>query len=255
MKDEALLRYARHILLDPPIGLEGQTRLQQAHVLLVGCGGLGCAVALYLAASGIGTLSLVDADHVELSNLQRQIGHTTDSIGQLKVHSLAARCQALNPHVRLHAYPNRADDVFLQAHLPAVDLIVDACDNFETRQVIDEVCWTHQRPWVMGSALGLQGQMGVWDYRPPHEVPLRRYRDFFPPDYPPPSTQERCANSGVLAPLVGLIGSAQAIQALRLLLKTKRHESSATSTMACPNQFWCIDGWNLAVQAISGHGT
>ncbi len=270
MQDHDLLRYARHILLDPPIGIDGQTRLLHTHVLIVGCGGLGCAVALYLAASGIETLTLVDPDRVELSNLQRQIGHTTDSIGQLKVNSLAQRCLAINPGIRVNTHPVLANAHFLETQLeapPVVSLVIDACDNFDTRQTIDAVCWAHCIPWIMGAAMGLQGQVGVFDYRVPHAKGLRRYSQLFPPDEPP-SPNLTCTQGGVLGPLVGLVGCAQATQALRLLLENSKIPMAALSmskkntattpleaqtahmcNQASP-QLWCINGWTLQSQSI-----
>lgn len=211
MNDDQLLRYSRHILLDE-VGIEGQQRLLASHALLIGAGGLGSPVAMYLAASGVGHLTLVDDDSVELTNLQRQIAHTVDRLGSTKVASMAHAVTALNPEVRVTAINQRADARTLDALLPQADVVVDCCDNFVTRQAVNAACVRHAIPLVTGAALGFDGQIAVFDPRDP-STPC--YACLFPPD----SAVEdaRCANMGVWAPLVGIIGSMQAAEALKLL--------------------------------------
>ena len=211
MNDDQLLRYSRHILLDE-IGIEGQQRLLDAHVLVIGAGGLGSPVAMYLGTAGVGTLTLVDGDTVDLTNLQRQIAHNLARVGQPKVDSAAATVQAINPEVRVVALNERADADRLDALVAEADLVVDCCDNFKTRHAVNAACVRHGRPLVSGAAIGFDGQISVYDTRDPaHPC----YACLFPPE----STFEevRCATMGVFAPLVGIIGSLQAAEALKLL--------------------------------------
>jgi len=213
MQDEELLRYSRHILLDE-IGIEGQERITGAHVLVIGAGGLGAPAAMYLAAAGVGQLSLVDPDEVDLTNLQRQIIHATDSVGHAKVHSAAARLHALNPCTHVHTYQTRADADWLAAHLAGVDVVLDCCDNFTTRQAVNAACVAHGIPLVSGAAIRFDGQVAVFH---PQLADMPCYACAFPPDKAPPPTQ--CATMGVFSPLVGVIGAMQAAEALKLLLK------------------------------------
>lgn len=212
MQDEELLRYSRHILLDE-IGIEGQEKISQAHVLVIGAGGLGAPAAMYLTAAGIGQLSLVDPDEVDLTNLQRQIIHATDSVGQAKVRSAAARLQALNPHTRVHTHHTRADAAWLSEHLPGIDVVLDCCDNFTTRQAVNTACVEHGIPLVSGAAIRFDGQVGVFHSHLPG-TPC--YACAFPPDHAPPPTQ--CSTMGVFSPIVGIIGATQAAEALKLVL-------------------------------------
>lgn len=211
MNDDQLLRYSRHILLDE-IGIEGQQRLLAAHVLVIGAGGLGSPVALYLGTAGIGTLTLVDDDSVDLTNLQRQIAHTLARVGQPKVESAAAAVHAINPEVRVVELRERADASRLDALVAEADLVVDCCDNFKTRHAVNAACVRHAKPLVSGAAIGFDGQISVYDTR---VAANPCYACIFPPD----STFEeaRCATMGVFAPLVGIIGSMQAAEALKLL--------------------------------------
>lgn len=212
MQDEELLRYSRHILLDE-IGIEGQEKVIHAHVLVIGAGGLGSPAAMYLAAAGVGQLSLVDPDEVDLTNLQRQIIHSTAGVGQPKVASAAARLNALNPGTQVHGYVQSADAEWLAAHLPGIDVVLDCCDNFNTRQAVNAACVAQGVPLVSGAAIRFDGQVAVFDTR---KADAPCYACAFPPDHAPPPT--RCATMGVFAPLVGIIGAMQAAEALKVLM-------------------------------------
>lgn len=210
MDDAELLRYSRHILL-PQLGIEGQARLQQAHVLLIGVGGLGSPVALYLAASGVGTLTLVDDDRVDLSNLQRQIAHTSERIGTWKVDSAAVATRALNPAVTVHAIRQRLDAAALQQAVNAADVVVDATDNFAARFAINAACVAARKPLVSGAAIRLEGQVTVFDLRQRESA---CYRCLYAEQ---DELAETCSQTGVLAPAVGVIGCIQAVETLKLL--------------------------------------
>ena len=211
MTDDQLLRYSRHILLDE-VGVEGQQRWLAAHALVIGAGGLGSPVALYLAASGVGHITVVDHDSVDLTNLQRQIAHTTARVGQTKASSAALAMQALNPDVQVHAMTERADTSLLHRLVAQSQVVIDCCDNFETRQAVNAACVQHRVPLVSGAVIRWDGQVTVFDARA-SDSPC--YACVFAPDHPPPEVQ--CATMGVLAPLVGVIGSLQAAEALKLL--------------------------------------
>lgn len=211
MRDDQLLRYSRHILLDE-WGIEGQERVSQSHALIVGAGGLGSPAALYLASAGVGHISLIDHDHVDVTNLQRQIAHSQARVGQLKVASLQAAMQAINPEVQVSCYSQKADAALLALCLPSVDVVLDCTDNFETRQLINRACAQSAKPLVSGSALRFDGQVAVYDTR---QADAPCYACVFPPTQN--FEEERCATMGVLAPLVGVIGSMQATEALKLL--------------------------------------
>jgi molybdopterin/thiamine biosynthesis adenylyltransferase len=212
MQDEELLRYSRHILLDD-IGIEGQTRILQGHALIIGAGGLGSPAAMYLACAGIGQITLVDDDSVELTNLQRQIAHTTASVGQAKVASAKETLLALNPHVKVNALAVRADAALLDTLVAQADVVLDCCDNFATRQAVNAACVKHRKPLVSGAAIQMDGQITVYDPRDPTSP---CYACVFPPDHTPEET--RCATMGVFAPLVGIIGAMQAAEALKILV-------------------------------------
>ena len=211
MTDEQLLRYSRHLLLDE-IGVEGQARIVSGHALVIGAGGLGSPVALYLGTAGVGTLTLVDHDTGDLTNLQRQIAHDMSRIGQPKVTSAAQSVAAINPEVRVVALQERADAQRLDALVAAADVVVDCCDNFATRQAVNAACVNHRKPLVSGAAIGFDGQISVYDVRNDANP---CYACLFPPE----ATFEevRCATMGVFAPLVGIIGTMQAAEALKLL--------------------------------------
>jgi molybdopterin/thiamine biosynthesis adenylyltransferase len=220
MNDEQLLRYSRHILLDE-IGIEGQQRLQQAHALIIGAGGLGSPVALYLGTAGVGQITLVDDDSVDLTNLQRQIAHTVARIGMAKVNSAAQSIAAINPDVRVTALAQRADAALLDEWVARADVVLDCSDNFATRQAVNRACVTHGKPLVSGAAIGFDGQISVYDSRQP-AAPC--YACLFPPDSAIEEAQ--CATMGVFAPLVGIIGSMQAAEALKLLISGFSTEST-----------------------------
>ena len=211
MNDDQLLRYSRHILLDE-VGVEGQQRLLDAHALIVGAGGLGSPVAMYLAASGVGRITIADHDVVDLTNLQRQIAHTSARIGQAKVDSAREAMLALNPDTHVTALAQRLDAAALDALLPEVDVVLDCCDNFATRQAVNAACVRHRVPLVSGAAIRLDGQLAVYDARQP-DSPC--YACVFPPDTQP--EEVRCATMGVLAPLVGVVCTLQALEAIKLL--------------------------------------
>ena len=211
MRDEQLLRYSRHILLNE-WGVDGQERVSQSHALVVGAGGLGCPVALYLASAGVGQITLIDHDVVDVTNLQRQIAHTQDRVGQLKVESLKKAIEQINPEVQVQCIAQRADSVLLNHHVALADVVLDCTDNFETRHAINLACVQHNKPLVSGSALRMDGQVAVYDIRQ-SQAPC--YACVFPPTQQFEET--RCATMGVLAPLVGIIGSLQATEALKIL--------------------------------------
>lgn len=211
MTDEQLLRYSRHILLDD-IGIEGQERLLAAHAVVVGAGGLGSPVALYLASAGVGRITLVDADTVDTTNLQRQIAHTLQRVGQPKVVSARQAMLAINPDVQVHTIQQRADAALLDALVPDAQVVLDCTDNFATRHAINRACVRHRVPLVSGAAIRLDGQVAVYDPRQPTSP---CYACLFPPEQAP--EEVRCATMGVFAPLVGIIGTLQAAEAIKLL--------------------------------------
>ena len=212
MDDQQLLRYSRHILL-PEIGIEGQQKLLDAHVLIIGIGGLGSPAALYLAASGVGTLTLCDNDTVDLTNLQRQIVHRTASIGITKVNSARATLAEINPNVKVVVLDQRAKQTLLLDRVAQADVVLDCSDNFATRYAINEICVQLKKPLVSGAAVRFDGQVSVFDLRR-NDSPC--YSCLFPERAEAEET--RCAVMGIFAPLVGIIGSIQAAEALKLLL-------------------------------------
>ena len=211
MNDDQLLRYSRHILLDD-VGIEGQQRLRDSHALVVGAGGLGSPVAMYLAASGVGHITLADHDVVDLTNLQRQIAHTTERVGQAKVQSAALAMHALNPDVRITPLQEKLNAAQLDSLVANANVVLDCCDNFQTRQAINAACVKHRVPLVSGAAIRMDGQLAVYDAR---DTASPCYACVFPPDNAPEEAQ--CATLGVLAPLVGVMGSLQAMEAVKLL--------------------------------------
>ena len=211
MTDEQLLRYSRHILLEE-IGVEGQQRILEGHVLMIGAGGLGSPVALYLAGAGVGRITLVDHDAVDLTNLQRQVAHTLDRVGHAKAESAREAMAALNPEVLVRPLVLHADAQLLDELVPQADVVIDCCDNFATRQAVNRACVAHRRPLVSGAAIRFDGQISVYDMRR-ENAPC--YACVFPPGEEFEET--RCATLGVFSPLVGIIGTMQAAEALRLL--------------------------------------
>jgi molybdopterin/thiamine biosynthesis adenylyltransferase len=210
MDDAALLRYSRHLLLEA-IGVAGQQRITGASVLVVGAGGLGSPAAIYLAAAGVGTLRVLDADTVELGNLQRQILHSTERIGQAKADSAALALLALNPGIRIDARRQRLTVDNAASQLDGMDIALDCSDNRATRYALNRACRAAAVPLVSGSASGFAGQLAVFDFRR-HDSPC--YACLFPPSE---GEDEDCATTGVYAPLTGVIGALQAGEALRVL--------------------------------------
>ncbi len=210
-EDALLLRYSRQILL-PEVGAEGQERLQASHVLIIGLGGLGSPAAMYLAAAGVGRLTLNDFDQVDLSNLQRQIVHRTADIGRAKVDSAADALRALNPEVAIHTLPTGLDADALAHAVAAADVVLDCSDNFSTRFAVNAACVAARKPLVSGAAIRMEGQLMVFradlDAAP-------CYQCLFPGGA---DTEQTCSRNGVLAPVVGVIGSLQATEALKILL-------------------------------------
>ncbi len=211
MNDQQLLRYSRHILLDE-IGIEGQEKLLAAHALVIGAGGLGSPVALYLASAGIGRITLVDHDSVDLTNLQRQILHTTERVGQPKVESGKRSLAAINPDVEVVALCERADEARLAALVASATVVLDCTDNFRTRHAINRACVEAGVPLVSGAAIRMDGQVAVFDARGGETA---CYACLFPPDQQFEEVQ--CSTMGVFAPLVGIIGTMQAAEALKLV--------------------------------------
>ena len=197
LNDDLLLRYSRHILL-PDVGVAGQARIADASVLIVGAGGLGCPVALYLGAAGVGRLLLADGDIVELTNLQRQIGHTTAAIGENKAVSLARSVRAINPEIEVTPMGEALAGAALHDAVAAVDLVVDASDNFATRHAVNRACVALGKPLVSGAAIGFSGQLAVFDSA---RAGSPCYHCLFPDQVDEP--EMRCAEAGVFAPLVG----------------------------------------------------
>jgi molybdopterin/thiamine biosynthesis adenylyltransferase len=211
MNDDQLLRYSRHILLDE-IGIEGQQRLLAAHALVIGAGGLGSPVALYLGTAGVGRLTIVDNDHVDLTNLQRQIAHNLARVGRPKSESARDTIAAINPDVLVMPLVERAGAARLDTLVQGADVVVDCSDNFATRHAVNAACVAHRKPLVSGAAIGFDGQVSVYDTR---NVEAPCYACLFPAEATFEEVQ--CATMGVFAPLVGIIGSVQAAEALKLL--------------------------------------
>jgi len=211
MNDEQLLRYSRHILLDE-IGIEGQEKLLSSQVLIVGAGGLGSPVALYLGSAGVGRITVVDHDRVDATNLQRQIAHNLARIGAFKADSVVQSIAAINPDVQVIPVTERADDALLDTLVREADLVLDCTDNFATRHAINRACVKHRKPLVSGAAIRFDGQVAVYD---PRDAQSPCYACIFPESDLLEET--RCATMGVFAPMVGIIGTVQAAEALKLL--------------------------------------
>jgi molybdopterin-synthase adenylyltransferase len=211
MTDEQLLRYSRHILL-PEIGIEGQERLLASSALIIGAGGLGSPVALYLAAAGVGTITLADGDAVDLTNLQRQIMHTTQSLGEPKAASGRTTLAGINPEVRVVAVQHRLEGEELNRLVAAASVVLDCTDNFATRHAINRACVRHRKPLVSGAAVRFDGQVSVFDLR---DDSSPCYHCLFPENAE--LEEVRCAVMGVFAPVTGIIGTIQAAEALKLL--------------------------------------
>lgn len=236
MDDQQLLRYSRHILLNE-LGIEGQEKLLAAHALVVGAGGLGSPVALYLGSAGVGRITVVDHDVVDETNLQRQIAHNLARLGSPKAESVRAAIAAINPDPQVSALIQRADDALLDRLLPEVDVVIDCCDNFATRHMINRACVRQGVPLVSGAAIRMDGQLAVYDTR---DEASPCYACVFPEDAGVEET--RCATMGVFAPLVGIVGTMQAAEALKIL-------SGIGSRLT--GQLLMIDGRDLAFNTIT----
>ena len=211
MTDDQLLRYSRHILLDE-MGIEGQEQVLAAHALVIGAGGLGSPAALYLASAGVGRITLVDDDVVDLTNLQRQIAHTTARVGEPKVASAATAMQAINPEVQVTPVQARADARLLDTLVPQASVVLDCSDNYATRQAVNAACVRHGVPLVAGAVIRFDAQVTVVD---PRQAQAPCYACIFAPDAE--FEEVRCSTLGVFAPLVGVVGALQAAEALKLL--------------------------------------
>ncbi|MFT7651064.1 MAG: molybdopterin/thiamine biosynthesis adenylyltransferase [Candidatus Azotimanducaceae bacterium] len=213
MNDDELLRYSRQIML-PDIDIAGQEKLKQSRVLIVGAGGLGSPVSLYLAASGVGHITLVDHDEVDLSNLARQVVHDTGSIGKAKVASAKSRLLAINPEITINAVASQADTALLNELMQSADLVLDCTDNFTVRFQINAAAWQHKVALVSGAAIGWEGQVSVFDANDPSSPCYQcLYREG-------DDNALNCAENGVIAPLVGIIGTVQAMEAIKHLTGT-----------------------------------
>ncbi|MFW2355335.1 HesA/MoeB/ThiF family protein [Hydrogenophaga sp.] len=211
MDDAQLLRYSRHILLNE-LGVEGQEALLASHALIIGAGGLGSPVALYLGSAGVGRITVVDHDVVDETNLQRQIAHNLARVGHPKAESIVEAIAAINPDVRVTPIVQRADEALLGELIAQADVVLDCTDNFATRHAINRACVKHRKPLVSGAAIRMDGQLSVFDARTPGNP---CYACVFPESADLEET--RCATMGVFAPLVGIVGTMQAAEALKLL--------------------------------------
>jgi len=210
--EDEIRRYSRHILLQDVGGI-GQAKLKAARALVVGAGGLGSPLALYLAAAGVGTIGIVDHDRLELSNLQRQIAHTTARVGRAKAESARETLHAINPEITVTALVERADDARLAELVAQHDVVLDCTDNFKTRHAVNRACVAHKVPLVSGAVIRFDGQISVFDPRT-GEQPC--YSCLFPQDQP--FEDVACSTMGVFAPLVGVVGAMQAAEALKLVM-------------------------------------
>ena len=210
MNDQQLLRYSRQILF-PQFGIEGQQALLDAHALIIGLGGLGSPVAMYLASAGVGELTLVDHDQVELSNLQRQIIHNTDHLGDDKVLSARNNLLKLNPQVKINCINHKLDDRELDSAVKQADVVIDATDNFAIRFAINLACVNNKTPLVSGAAIRMEGQVSVFDLRNADNPCYRCLYDELG------NNDESCSENGVISPMVGIIGSIQAMEAIKII--------------------------------------
>ncbi len=210
MNDEQLLRYSRQIML-PQIDATGQQRLIDAHALIIGVGGLGSPAAIYLTAAGVGTLTLVDFDRVELTNLQRQIVHRTDDIDSYKVHSAKQNLFSINPGVQINTVNTRPDQPTLENLVRQADVVIDASDNYQTRFAVNSACVSLKTPLVSGAAIRFEGQISVFDKRNDNSP---CYNCLYPGSG---DEEENCTENGVMAPVVGIIGSMQALETIKLI--------------------------------------
>ena len=235
MNDQQLLRYSRHILL-PEIGVEGQERLRAARALVIGAGGLGSPIALYLASAGVGTITICDDDVVDLTNLQRQIVHRTEAIGRPKVESARDTLSAINPDTQFELVNERVAGAALNALVAKADVVLDGCDNFATRHAVNRACVAQHKPLVSGAGVRFDGQISVFDMR---DSTAPCYACLFPEDAQ--SEEVRCAVMGVFAPLTGIVGCIQAAEALKIL-------TGAGTTLA--GRLLLLDALTMDIRAI-----
>jgi molybdopterin/thiamine biosynthesis adenylyltransferase len=248
MNDLQLLRYSRHILLDD-IGIEGQEKLLAARALVIGAGGLGSPAAYYLASAGIGRITLVDNDSVDLTNLQRQILHTTERVGQPKAQSGKQTLTQINPEIDIVALTERAEGERLNELVRQSDVVLDCSDNFATRHAINRACVASKVPLVSGAAIRFDGQISVFD---PRDGDAPCYACLFPPDQQFEEVQ--CATMGVFAPLVGIIGTMQAAEALKLVMQTGQSLAGRLLLLDARNMEWTsIRIARNAACAVCGH--
>jgi molybdopterin/thiamine biosynthesis adenylyltransferase len=248
MNDLQLLRYSRHILLDD-IGIEGQEKLLAARALVIGAGGLGSPAAYYLASAGIGRITLVDNDSVDLTNLQRQILHTTERVGQPKAQSGKQTLTQINPEIDIVALTERAEGERLNELVRQSDVVLDCSDNFATRHAINRACVASKVPLVSGAAIRFDGQISVFD---PRDGDAPCYACLFPPDQQFEEVQ--CATMGVFAPLVGIIGTMQAAEALKLVVQTGQSLAGRLLLLDARNMEWTsIRIARNAACAVCGH--
>ncbi len=246
MNDDQLLRYSRHILLDD-IGIEGQQRILAGRVLVIGAGGLGSPVALYLGSAGVGSITIADGDVVDLTNLQRQIAHRLGRVGQPKAQSAARSIAEINADVLVHPLEQRVDAASLAPLVDDADVVIDCSDNFSTRHAVNAACVEHGKPLVSGAAIGFDGQVSVYDTR---RGPC--YACVFPHDATFEEVQ--CATMGVFAPLVGIIGTVQAAEALKLLAGIGTSLAGRLQMLDARTMAW--SEFNVARQpgcAVCGH--
>ena len=232
MNDNQLLRYSRHILLQE-IGIDGQERLLAAHALVIGAGGLGSPAAMYLASGGVGRITLVDGDSVDLTNLQRQILHTTAAVGRAKAYSGQDTLAQLNPEIEVRAVSERVDGDRLAELVASADVVLDCSDNFATRHAVNRACVHYRKPLVSGAGVRFDGQVSVFDLR---HGGSPCYNCLFPEDTEPEET--RCAVMGVFAPLTGIIGTVQAAEALKLLACAGESLNGRLLLLECLEMQW-----------------
>ena len=232
MNDNQLLRYSRHILLQE-IGIDGQEKLLAAHALVIGAGGLGSPAAMYLASGGVGRITLVDGDSVDLTNLQRQILHTTAAVGRAKAYSGKDTLTQLNPEIEVNAICERVEGERLAGLIAGADVVLDCSDNFATRHAVNRACVKHRKPLVSGAGVRFDGQISVFDQRL-DGAPC--YNCLFPEDTEPEET--RCATMGVFAPLTGIIGAVQAAEALKLLADAGESLNGRLLLLECLSMEW-----------------
>jgi len=211
LSDAEMLRYSRHLLLKE-IGESGQNKLKKANVLIIGMGGLGSLAALYLGAAGIGSMAIADFDQLEVSNLQRQIGYQNSDLGKNKVDLMQQRLHALNPEIQVRTIHQKMNKNQLLLELMLADVVLDCTDNISTRQMINSACVEAKKPLIIGAAIGMQGQLMFFDHQQAH---FPCYHCVFPSNQ---EQQLNCSNSGVLGPVVGIIGTLQALEAIKYIV-------------------------------------